>query len=195
MLGTGGLLLGGLFGTIRTRTPILFSLAYGCQCFALGSTFWVARSSILTQYTQHGNISVHDRQNASGLAGAITGGLIGGIIRGRSNIIPGTLVLGLFAYAGDRLYQPFYIRSQQRRAKPALESGNAKSTWDSLVTSKWSPMKSISDEEYLDRLQEQLLRVDAEIAILDEDIEALRAEEKNAPAAIVDAAKRNGGDT
>lgn len=119
---------------------------------------------------------------------------MGGTIRGRSNIIPGTLVLGIFAYVGDRSYQYFQARSQHQRPRPASESHPGESRWDSLMASKWSPMKSISDEEYRDRLSEQLLRVDAEIAVLDEDIAALRAAEKNSSPPVVDSSKGSNRD-
>ena len=39
-------------------------------------------------------------------------------------------------------------------------------------------MKSLSDEEYESMLQEKLVKVEAEMAILDEDIAALKAMEK-----------------
>jgi len=45
-----------------------------------------------------------------------------------------------------------------------------------LANSRWSPVKILSDEEYENMLQEKLLRVEAEIAVLDEHIENLRRE-------------------
>ncbi|KAL9592722.1 MAG: hypothetical protein Q9179_006431 [Wetmoreana sp. 5 TL-2023] len=42
--------------------------------------------------------------------------------------------------------------------------------WKRALDSKWSPMKILSDEEYEKMLKQKLLRVEAEIAILDEDI-------------------------
>jgi hypothetical protein len=38
-----------------------------------------------------------------------------------------------------------------------------------------SPMKSLSDDEYENLLQDKLLKVEAEIALLDEQIAGLRA--------------------
>lgn len=103
---------------------------------------------------------------------------MGGIFRGRGNIIPGVLVLGSSGYAGARLYHWFEARSWTKQNSTPSESDVNSTVWDRLMSSKWSLMKSISDEEYCDRLNEQLLRVDAEIAILDEDIETLKAEER-----------------
>jgi hypothetical protein len=39
-------------------------------------------------------------------------------------------------------------------------------------------MKVLSDEEYEDMLREKLLKVDAEIALVDENIAALRVQEQ-----------------
>jgi hypothetical protein len=46
--------------------------------------------------------------------------------------------------------------------------------WRRAMQSKYSPVKHLSDEEYKKVLEDKLLRVDAEIAVLDDDIAALR---------------------
>ena len=48
------------------------------------------------------------------------------------------------------------------------------------LNSRWSPMKVLSDAEYEDMLREKLLRVSAEIALVDENIAALKAKEQKA---------------
>lgn len=48
-----------------------------------------------------------------------------------------------------------------------------KASW---MNAKWSPVKVLSDDEYENLLREKLLRVDADIAILDESIAAVKAE-------------------
>ena len=103
---------------------------------------------------------------------------MGGITRGRTNIIPGTLVVGSFAYFGDRLHQTVSAKLEERRESYTHNSDSRKSAWQSLVSSRWFPMKPISDEEYRDRLKEQLLQVDAEIAILKDDMEAISTQVK-----------------
>ena len=59
------------------------------------------------------------------------------------------------------------IDATAKPRKPMLER---------LANSRWSPVKILSDEEYENMLQEKLLRVEAEIAVLDEHIENLRRE-------------------
>jgi hypothetical protein len=46
------------------------------------------------------------------------------------------------------------------------------------MDSRWSPVRALSDKEYEGMLREKLLRVNAEIALVDEKIEAIRDEEK-----------------
>jgi hypothetical protein len=48
--------------------------------------------------------------------------------------------------------------------------------WRRIVGSKYSPMSVLTDKQYENLLQEKLLRVDTEIAILDDDIAKLRKE-------------------
>ena len=56
-------------------------------------------------------------------------------------------------------------------------------TWQGFKTdflaSKWSPVTPISHQEYLKMLEEKLLGVEAEMAVLDDNIKALRAGSQN----------------
>ena len=48
-----------------------------------------------------------------------------------------------------------------------------------VANSKWSPMKVLSDEDYESMLQEKLLRVEADIAVLDDHLVVLRQQAAN----------------
>ncbi len=43
---------------------------------------------------------------------------------------------------------------------------------------KWSPMKTLSDEDYANILREKMLAMDAQIALVNEEVERLRQEER-----------------
>lgn len=60
-----------------------------------------------------------------------------------------------------------------------LEEGGKKKSGDDWMNSKWVPWKKLSDDEYEGMLGERLLKVDAEIAILDESLQALREQQNN----------------
>ena len=42
--------------------------------------------------------------------------------------------------------------------------------WRRALNSNWSPMKVLTDEQYAALLKEKLLRVDTDIALIDDDI-------------------------
>jgi hypothetical protein len=57
-----------------------------------------------------------------------------------------------------------------REQKPTLMQRIAKS--------KWSPMSILTDEEYEKMMGERLLRVEADIALIDDKIEGLKKQQK-----------------
>ena len=50
--------------------------------------------------------------------------------------------------------------------------------WERVAEMKWIPLTVVSDEDYSNLLQEKLLRIEAEIALVDEEMERLRGEER-----------------
>lgn len=81
---------------------------------------------------------------------------------------------GVAAVGGQLVANHF--TSRQEKAKEA-EDG-------SWLGSKWSPLKKLTDEEYISMMDEKILRVDADIALIDDKIAQLREQgdgEKGAP--------------
>ncbi|KAL2037490.1 hypothetical protein N7G274_009771 [Stereocaulon virgatum] len=180
LTGTTGLLTGGITAVLRASpTPTLFTIASGIQWFALGSTFWATRSTILYQWNAGPLPSSQDRVSASSYAGGITGGMIGALFRGRRNIIPGTMMFALFGFMGQTVYNKLDARHTQQVAveMASLKEIKTKDVWNSIAEMKWMPMRALSDEEYGNMLRERLLRVEADIALVDEEMERLRVEE------------------
>ena len=62
-----------------------------------------------------------------------------------------------------------------RREAKAESSADNKSFW-----AKWSPVTQLSDEDYEKLLEERLLRVEADISIIDDHIKNLRDSENHA---------------
>ncbi|KAG0648811.1 hypothetical protein D0Z07_5051 [Hyphodiscus hymeniophilus] len=167
--GTSGFIIGGFAGVIRSSTPFLFALASGIQWFALGTTFWASRGIVLRAWRDD-KVTPKDKITASAIAGGV-GGASGGILRGPRNVLPGALMFGLFGAAGQALFNSADAKNLKQANAPERDLK------DSWLNSKWSPMKVLSDQEYEDMLREKLLRVNAEIALVDEKIEALRVME------------------
>ena len=84
-----------------------------------------------------------------------------------------------FGYVGQTIYNKLDARySGQNAVKLQTEKEEKKGFWNQVADMKWSPMKKLSDEEYSNMLKERLLRVEADIALVDEELEKLRIEER-----------------
>ncbi|CAL3969349.1 unnamed protein product [Diplocarpon coronariae] len=168
--GMCGLVVGGFTGIIRSSTPVLFALVSGIQWSVLGATFWASRRTVLHAWGKE-ELTPKEKISASTIAGGFAG-TAGGLLRGRKNVIPGAIMFTLFGATGQALYNMADARVSKLSELPEK---NLKDSW---LNSKWSPMKVLSDAEYETMLQEKLLRVNAQIALVDESIEALRGQER-----------------
>lgn len=129
-----------------------------------------------------------DMVQASTLAGAITGGSVAALTSklpesptealltrragGRKNIVPGVIMFSLFGAVGQAIANML----DKRHVEEA--SNNTKKDQSNflqhLARSRFSPMTSLSDDDYAHMLKEKILRAEAEIALIDERIEHLR---------------------
>lgn len=90
---------------------------------------------------------------------------------GRANVIPGTIIGSLSGYLGQ---SAFNILDDQHTAAIVSTAEPKEPLWRKAVRSRFSPVTLLSDEEYRKILEGKLLRVDAEIAVLDDDIASLK---------------------
>lgn len=75
---------------------------------------------------------------------------------------------GLSGYVGQLTYNSFY-------AKPAfVVEGPRETFWQRMAKKSWTPFKLISNEEYADMLREKVLKLDVEVAVLEDKIAAMR---------------------
>lgn len=98
------------------------------------------------------------------------------IFRGRSNIIPGVIMFSIFGATGQWMYNRI---SAPRKA----DTEPKKNFWERVGERSWSPMKVLSNEEYAAMLRERQLKIDVEIAVIDDKIAELKKEieERGAP--------------
>ena len=90
----------------------------------------------------------------------------------------------IFGYIGQTVYGALDARHSEQVASDAQaeaegKKNDRKSFWAKLAGMKWSPVTVLSNEDYANILEEKLLRVDAEIALLDEEVERLQGEERS----------------
>lgn len=94
----------------------------------------------------------------------------------RRNVLPGTLIFATFGALGQAAYN--FADAREGRKEGDAEG---KGSW---LNSRWSPVKALSDEEYGRILEDRLLKIDAEIALLDDSIEAVKKTAVTTPTAI-----------
>lgn len=111
---------------------------------------------------------------ASAIAGTLSFASVGAITRGRANVLPGALMGGLIGYSGQGVYNYY---DKQHTASLTPDAPPKPPILDRIMSSKFFPLRKMSDEEYLGILQEKLWKIKAEIAVLDDDLAKLRAEE------------------
>ena len=139
------------------------------------------RATILHNY--YPSPSQKDRLRASTFAGGITGGAIGGLFRGPRNVIPGTIMFTLFGYLGQTVYDALDTRHSEQvvldiQAAAEGKKRDRKHFWERIAEMNWSPLTAVSDENYRNTLEERLLRIEAEIAVVDEEVERVKGEER-----------------
>ena len=161
-------------GRNRSRGPSSVSVNTDIHYLATRATILHAYYPIPSQ---------KDRLTASTFAGGITGGTIGGLFRGPRNVVPGTIMFTLFGYLGQAIYDALDARHSKQVASDMQAAAEGKTKdgkrfWERIAEMKWSPLTAVSDEDYGNMLKEKLLRVEADIALVDEEVERLRGEER-----------------
>lgn len=178
---------------------MVFAILSGLQCAAIGTTFWGTRSVLLQRdglsnwwaltrglppKPRHDlDPTPRDRVLASTVAGTTTGVVLGPVFRGVSNIIPGAIMWSIFGFVGQHAYNALDARQYRKalEAQARAEENKEPENWmQRLAKKKWSPMTVISDDEYVNILSEKLLKIETDIALIDDRIAELREEQKKA---------------
>ncbi|EEH20381.1 hypothetical protein PABG_02640 [Paracoccidioides brasiliensis Pb03] len=166
--GAFGLIFGGITGVLRSPNPAIHSIAAGIHWFAFGTSTWWLRSNILrVQFDD--KPTPGQRAFASSIASGLSGGAISFSIHRR--FVPGAVIFGLAGFLGQKSYD---VINGCWVSQHEAETGPQKPLARRLLESKWMLLKPLSDGEYIVMLNEKLLAIDAEIAIIDGKIEALR---------------------
>ncbi len=149
----------------------MFATASGLQTFALGTTFWATRTVVLDAWIPANRVATSgDLIKASTLSGAVSGGIIGAVTRGRANVLPGMIMISSFGFLG----QVIYNKISAPREKPHVPGDGF---WMRMGRKSWFPARVMTDQEYADLLKEKMLKLDVEISIIDDRIAALRKQQ------------------
>ncbi|KYK61850.1 hypothetical protein DCS_02994 [Drechmeria coniospora] len=163
--GAAGILAGVGGAIARDTNPFASGVLSGVQWFTLGTSYWFARTVTIRALGGDEQLRPVDRVQASAVAGSATGA-IAGLMRGPPKILPAMVLWGVFGAGGQLVAN----RINTRDSKPANERG-------SWLGGRWSPLKKMSDGEYVQMMEEKILKVEADIALIDDRIAELRAEQ------------------
>ncbi|KAG9950258.1 hypothetical protein KCU85_g3637, partial [Aureobasidium melanogenum] len=172
--GAAGFVTGGVAGVIRNSPPLLFGIGSGIQWFGLGTTFWGTRSFIFQAWDTGKGLTKSDKVSASTIAGGVAGSGVGLLTRGPRNVIPGAIMFSLFGFLGQTVSNSYDKTDLPASDEPQLNF------WQRFASLKWMPVTVLKDGEYEDMLREKQLKLEAEIALVDERIAALKAQHAQA---------------
>ncbi|KOS16785.1 hypothetical protein ESCO_004650 [Escovopsis weberi] len=163
--GTAGA-LAGVAGAIGRDTNVVASgIVSGAQWFALGGTFWFARSITARSMGGEDRMSSSDKIQASAVGGSAAGAMAG-LIRGPARILPAMAVWGVLGATGQ------LVANRLSRREPKAKKNEDDSSW---LRSRWSPLKKLTDDEYIKLMEDKIFKVDVDIALIDDRIAELRA--------------------
>lgn len=81
-------------------------------------------------------------------------------------------MFALFGFVGQHVYN--FVDQKKEKAALTEETVQGKSWLRKLADSRFSPVSVLSEDEYEHLLKEKLLKVEVEIALVDESLEKLR---------------------
>ncbi|RMD44908.1 hypothetical protein DV735_g28, partial [Chaetothyriales sp. CBS 134920] len=137
------------------------ALAVGVQCFWLGTSTFYLRHALLVASQQPRTKRVE--LGCSAVAGTISGA-ISGVFNRNPSIIRPAILAGALSTGAQALFHSFRDAQHQPSADKSLV--------DRIVS--YLPLKTLTDDEYERMLQEKLGKINVEIAILDDEIAALK---------------------
>ncbi|KND89078.1 hypothetical protein TOPH_06280, partial [Tolypocladium ophioglossoides CBS 100239] len=167
---TGGAgVLAGVGGAIaRDTNPLASGVLSGVQWFTLGTSYWFTRTVAMRAWGGGEHMRPVDKTKASAIAGSAAGA-VAGLMRGPPKILPAMALWGLVGAGGQ------VVANRLEAREPRVKDDK-----DSQFWSKWSPLKKLTDEEYVDMMGEKILKVEADIALIDDRIAELRVAEQTA---------------
>jgi hypothetical protein len=90
----------------------------------------------------------------------------------------------LFGAGGQHVYNKW-------TAAPTAEP--KKNFWKRMSDKSWTPFKVLTNEEYAEMLKEKILKLDVEIAVLDDKIASLKEQQKEEEKAATSNVPQDGG--
>lgn len=171
--GAIGSSIGSGYATLKGHPVGLWTAASGVQCFVLGSTFWYSRGltiAWLKSRQQRESLSFREEVMCSTVSSSVAGAA-GGLLRGRSNVLPAAFVFGIIGIFGQVGASTLAVSDEATRDQRPI--------FDRLSDSAWWPIKRVPDADYRQELLQQVDAIDAQILTIDDRISALKQERQS----------------
>ena len=91
---------------------------------------------------------------------------------GPKNVLPGAIMFTLLSFSSQFLYNLGDAQHTASILAPRKE--HREGMFERMLGAKNSPIKKLSNEEYKDMMREKMFGLEADIAIVDEEIEKLK---------------------
>ncbi|KAK6351727.1 hypothetical protein TWF718_004874 [Orbilia javanica] len=187
---TCGGLVSALVATLKNNPRSrLYVVGTTLNCFILGTGFSITRdvfSKRVFKYPHDDSIESHEKIILSGASAAVVGGTWGAVIGGRRNLLPGLITFGLAGLGGQAVLNAIEASRNQEELNGnkalSIETPEKGGILSRILNSENSPVRKLTAEEYVAKMRDKQLMVDAEIALVDEEIERLtkKLKEENA---------------
>ncbi|KZZ86942.1 hypothetical protein AAP_06062 [Ascosphaera apis ARSEF 7405] len=172
LAGVSGLAVGGISGILRGRYPVVRSIAFGIQWTVFGVSYWILRDSVLTGVFDE-DVTPLQRASVSAVAAGIAGGATTYTLVSR-RFVPAFVTLSIGGFAGQKAYDTIDAWQLRRKQEEEAAPHAKKPFGQRLLESRWTLLKSLSDEDYIEMLEERKTNVEIEIALVDDKMAELR---------------------
>lgn len=106
-------------------------------------------------------------------------------------MVPGMIVFSAAGVAGQSALD-FADRATERASGDSNEHGQ-RSLWRRVADMKYSPVTVLTDEQYEKLLREKLLRAEADVALVEDEIRAVKTREGEVVTENKETGKEQGG--
>jgi hypothetical protein len=84
------------------------------------------------------------------------------------------IMFSIFGYSGQYMHHFIDKARYERLTQPVEQEQRQGNLLKRMARSKWSPLRELTDDEYEGILKDQLLKLETEVALIDERIVELK---------------------
>ncbi|BFZ55365.1 hypothetical protein PYCC9005_002405 [Savitreella phatthalungensis] len=172
--GSTGAAFGAVLAAVRAQSVPAYMISTGLNWTMMSGTFFSLRAGGL-QFHSASQPSLGYRIGTSALSGMASGALMNAIARGRTGLLNATVVYGTVGAFGQ--YAADVISATRDNLIEANRDKQRKpGSWVVRKLRELNPVRTLSDEEFFQRIKSEIEDLDKQIKLADEEIELAKAE-------------------